>query len=78
MTYKPGTDVIVTFDGQESPGVVLNHLRGYVMAQMEPDPEWDYGYLSSRLAPRSTVCVQERYVRERGLGTDTPGVLATP
>jgi hypothetical protein len=77
VTFKPGDDVIVTFDGRESPGVVLSSNRGHVMAQIETDPEWDYGTLSSRLAPHSIVCVKEGKVRVR-LGPDSPGVLGPP
>lgn len=77
MTFPPGTDVIVSFKDHEAHGVVLSHVRGWVMAQIATDPEWDYGVISARLAPHSTVCVPERDVRER-LGSDSPGVLAAP
>lgn len=63
VTYRPGDDVIVTFDGQDHPGVVLSHLRGWVMADIDSDPEGDYGSLTSRMAFRPTVCVKETDVR---------------
>jgi hypothetical protein len=77
MTFKPGDDVIVTFDGQDVRGVVHQSLRGWVLAEIEIDPLWDYGALSARLAPHSIVCVKERDVRVR-LGEDSPGVPPTP
>jgi hypothetical protein len=77
VTFKPGEDVTVTFKEHEAHGVVISHLRGWVMAQIATDPEWDYGTISARLAPHSIVCVPERDVRER-LGPDSPGVPPTP
>lgn len=61
--HLPGDDVIVTFEDREARGVVLTHLRGYVMATIEIDPEYDYGSITARMAPHSTVCVREGDVR---------------
>lgn len=63
MKYKPGDDVIVDFDGRESPGEVLRASNGWVTAVIAIDPTWDYGQISPRLAPHSTVCVRESRVR---------------
>ncbi|TXH48181.1 MAG: hypothetical protein E6Q97_25275 [Desulfurellales bacterium] len=64
MTYQPGDDVIVTFDELDHPGEVLNTTGDYVMCRIHTDPEWDYGAITSRLAPESTVMVPTRNVRK--------------
>jgi len=58
-----GDDVVVNFDGVESRGEVLRVSNGYVLCNIDIDPEGDYGQLTSRLATRSTVCVKESNVR---------------
>lgn len=68
MSFKPGDDVLVIFEEREARGVVLTYQRGYVMATIEIDPEWDYGSVSARLTPHSTVCVRERDVRLAATG----------
>lgn len=61
--FTGGDDVFVKFDGIESRGEVINHNRGWVTAIIEPDPEADYGSITARLAPRTTVCVPDKRVR---------------
>lgn len=61
--FSPGEDVIVTFEGLEARGVVLSHLRGWVMATIEVDPDMDYGAITARLSPQSIVCVKDVDVR---------------
>ena len=61
--FSAGEDVIVSFDGVESRGEVIDCRSGYVLAKIDIDPEGDYGSLSARLSPRSTVCVKEVNVR---------------
>lgn len=63
MRYLPGDDVVVNFVDWEAPGVVLSHVRGWVMCDVIVDPHIDYGSITSRLAPHSTVCVKESDVR---------------
>ena len=63
MKLKPGDDVIVDFDGTESPGEVINTASGYVLCRIAIDPEGDYGKISASLAPYSHVCVKETDVR---------------
>ncbi len=63
-TYRRGQDVIVTLDGIDCPGVVIQQSSGYVMARIiVADPEADYGPGTSLLAPVQTVCVRECNVR---------------
>lgn len=61
--FQPGDDVIVTFDGQDSPGEVIRSSSGWVMCNILVDPEADYGNITARMAPQSTVCVKEVDVR---------------
>jgi hypothetical protein len=65
MTFKPGDPVIVSFDGQDCVGEVILHSHtGFVMAQVNlPDPEMDFGKISSQLDPQPTLCVRETHVR---------------
>jgi hypothetical protein len=78
MTFKPGDDVIVTFDGQDVNGVVHSHLRGWVLAEIAIDPLWDYGSLAARLAPHSIVCVKEGDVRRVRLGESASRLSQAP
>ena len=66
MTFNAGDDVLVDFDGIEHPGEVLWQSRGWVVCVVQIDPDADYGRITPRLAPRSTVCVQEKRVRHAG------------
>lgn len=61
--YQPGDDVIVDFDGIEHRGSVISHNRGHVLATIVIDPVADYGSITPRLAPESTVCVAEAKVK---------------
>ena len=63
MPFKHGDDVMISFDGLEHPGRVLTHAHGWVMAEIRVDDQADYGALSARLVPCSTVCVPESRVR---------------
>lgn len=60
--FNPGDDVIVDFGG-ECHGEVIRQSNGYVMAVIAVDPEADYGSVTARLDPHSTVCVPEGRVR---------------
>jgi len=61
MKYRSGQDVWVTFCGVRSRGEVIGHGRtsGYVMCRYMIDPTADYGGITARLDPVSTVCVRE-------------------
>jgi len=61
--FHKGDDVLIDFDGLESPGRVISEMHGWVMAQIGIDPDADYGAISARLAPVSTVCVPATRVR---------------
>jgi hypothetical protein len=61
--FRKGDDVIIEFDGLDSPGRVISETHGWIMAHIIPDIEADYGELSSRLSPVSTVCVPISRVR---------------
>lgn len=61
--YQPGDDVIVDFDGIEHRGEVLEHRRGDVLCTITIDVFADYGPITPRMAPQSTVCVPEKRVR---------------
>lgn len=63
MTFHPGDDVIVEFDGMDHAGEVLWQSRGWVTCTVHIDSSADYGRITPQLAPRSTVCVQEKKVR---------------
>lgn len=60
---NPGDDVLVDFDGKEHRGEIVSVSKGYVLAVIVTDPCWDYGTLSPRLVPHSTVCVPESRVK---------------
>ena len=51
------------FDGIEHRGEVINHRRGNVLCTIAVDSDADYGSITPRLAPYSTVCVAEAKVR---------------
>jgi hypothetical protein len=63
MLFKKGDDVIVTFDGEDLPGEVMNQSGDYVMCRVLVDPVTDWGNLGPRLSPESTVCVKSASVR---------------
>ena len=64
--YRPGDDVVVTFQGIEMRGTVISQgpASGYVMAVViNPDPEIDLGSITARFDPQPTVCVPVNKVR---------------
>lgn len=61
--FKPGQDVLVTFDGEEYPGEVLDVHKGRVMARVLIDPVNDHGDCTPMLGLRSIVNVWESDVR---------------
>ena len=62
-SYRPGDDVIVTFDGIEHAGEVEKVEHGWIHCRIAIDIAGDYGSITPRLAPQSTVCVRRDYVR---------------
>ena len=67
MKLCPGDDVWVDFEGREWPGEVIRTDKGWVLANIlvADDPSWDFGSLSARMSPLSTVAVPAGRVRER-------------
>ena len=65
MIFQPGDDVIVNFQGQETPGEVLATYKasGFILTKIHIDPELDYGEMGSQLDPETTVCVRESNVQ---------------
>lgn len=61
--FEPGQDVLVTFDGEEYPGEVLEHHRGWCMARVSIDPDADHGDVTPMLGVRCIVNVREADVR---------------
>lgn len=65
--FKVGQDVIVTFDGEDYPGEVLEVARGWVTARICVDPLADHGeLLTPMLGPRTIVNVRESFVQLQG------------
>ena len=62
MVHKGG-EVLIEFCGVEVPGRVISEMHGWVNAQVGIGPDGDYGAISARLAPVSTVCVPATRVR---------------
>lgn len=63
--FKPNDDVVVQFDGDECPGEVLEVRNGWILARVLIDPDSDYGTVTPRLDPISTVMVREQDVRHK-------------
>lgn len=61
--FDPGEDVVVTFDGEECQGEVLENRNGWVLCKVLIDPDSDWGSIGERLDPISQVMVRERDVR---------------
>lgn len=61
--YRPGQDVMVTFDGEEYQGEFIESRNGFILAKVIIDPVSDHGSLSPLLSPVSQVMVRERDVR---------------
>jgi len=63
VIFKPGDDVIVDFQGHQTPGEVVSVFgSGFVFTRIHIDPEMDYGEVSPRLDPVALVCVRETRV----------------
>jgi len=64
VTFNPGDDVIVNFQGAECPGEVVLVYRssGFILTRIHIDPEIDFGGVSPRLDPEPLVCVREENV----------------
>lgn len=65
MTFNPGDDVWIDFEGQDHAGTVLKDEAGWVRAEMLVDSEWDYGGGGEKMAPMQTVAVRNCRVRVR-------------
>lgn len=61
--FSPGDDVLVTFDGEECPGEVIENRNGWILARVMIDPVADFGSLTPRLSPVSQVMVRDKDVR---------------
>ena len=61
--FKTGDDVIVKFDGYHHAGEVEKVEHGWVYCRIAIDVVGDYGSITPRLAPHSTVCVREHFVQ---------------
>lgn len=73
--YQPGDDVIVNFDGIEHAGEVERvEPHGFIRCRIAIESGGDYGNITPRLAPQSTVCVRNGDVRPK---RDTP-LSSTP
>lgn len=60
--YSVGQDVIVTFDGVEHQGHIEKIETGWIHCRITIGDD-DYGSITPRLSPQSTVCVRESDVR---------------
>lgn len=65
---NPGDDATVTFDGIDHPAVIERIENGWAYCRLLIDPAADYGSITARLAPETTVCVRTKWVTPR----DTP------
>lgn len=63
MRFDAGDDVLVEFDGIEHAGEIVRHHNGWCVCTILVDMNADYGAITPRMAPHSTVCVPERHVR---------------
>lgn len=61
--FDPGEDVVVTFDGEECQGEVIENRNGWILARIIIDPTSDYGPQTPRMSPVSQVMVREKDVR---------------
>jgi hypothetical protein len=61
--FDPGQDVIVTFDGEDCQGEVIESKHGWILAKVLIDPASDHGGISPTLSPVSQVMVRESDVR---------------
>lgn len=63
MSYEPGQDLIVFFDGEEYRGEFISQHHGRVMAKVLIDPVVDHGTVTSMLGVQSIVNVRDTDVR---------------
>lgn len=61
--FSAGQDVLVTFDGEEYEGEVIESSRGWVMARVLIDPTADHGAVSPMLGIAPIVNVRDCDVR---------------
>ena len=62
--FEAGQDVVVSYQGEECLGEVIESHHGWVLARVVIDPVTDWGDdLSPILSPVSQVMVRERDVR---------------
>lgn len=66
QNLKPGDDVWVYFDGLEHEGTIEKiQAGGWARCSIAIDPEYDYGSITPRLAPHSTVAVKTTHIRPK-------------
>ena len=65
LTFTPRQDVWVEFEGLEHAGIVEKVDNGWARCKIVTDPAWDYGSISARLAPYSTVAVLTTQLKPR-------------
>lgn len=63
MNYQPGQDITVTFDGIDHQGELEKIENGWYHCRITVDPCGDYGSITARLAPQSTVCVRAESIK---------------
>ena len=64
MPFKVGDDVEVTFCGRQHRGEIFaTGSTNWVIARIIIDPNYDYGSVSARLDPISTVCIKKENVK---------------
>lgn len=61
--FSTGQDVVVTFDGEECRGEVIEVRNGWVLAKVLIDLTTDWGENNGVLSPVSQVMVREKDVR---------------
>lgn len=66
-SFSVGQDVIVTFDGVKHQGHIEKIENGWIHCLIAIKAAEDYGSISARLSPQSTVCVRESDVQEISL-----------
>ena len=62
---QPGDDVIVDFEDHDHPGEVVKIEHGWAFCLIVADPDLDYGAITPRMSPYSTVAVPLVRVRPR-------------
>lgn len=68
MTFQQGDDVLVTFNGHESPGEYVASRNGFHECRIAIDPIADYGRVTPALGLYSVVFVRAEDIR----ACDTP------